>query len=43
VKLTLGKKLIRIGTDDDEELAKFVGEKTGLGVLPNSRATDTLG
>lgn len=32
VKLTLGRKLIRIGTDDAEGLAKFLGERTGLPV-----------
>ncbi len=30
VKLTLGRKIIRVGTDDAENLAKFLGEKTGL-------------
>ena len=30
VKLTLGRKIIRVGTDDAEELAKFVREKSGL-------------
>jgi hypothetical protein len=30
VKLTLGRKIIRVGTDDAEELAKFLSEKTGL-------------
>ena len=30
VKLTLGRKIIRVGTDDVEELAKFLREKTGL-------------
>jgi hypothetical protein len=30
VKLTLGRKLIRIGTDDAQGLAKFLGERTGL-------------
>jgi len=33
VKLTLGRKIIRVGTDDADELAKFLGEKTGLGGL----------
>ena len=28
VKLTLGRKIIRVGTDDAEGLAKFLGEKT---------------
>ena len=31
VKLTLGRKVIRVGTDDAEGLAKFIREKTGLG------------
>jgi len=31
VKLTLGRKVIRVGTDDAEGLAKFLGERTGLG------------
>ena len=31
VKLTLGRKIIRVGTDDAEGLAKFLGEKIGLG------------
>jgi hypothetical protein len=30
VKLTLGQKVVRVGSDDVEGLAKFVGEKTGL-------------
>ena len=29
VKLTLGQKIIRIGTDDAENLAKFLRERTG--------------
>lgn len=29
VKLTLGRKVIRIGSDDAENLAKFLREKTG--------------
>ncbi len=29
VKLTLGRKIIRVGTDDAEGLARFVGEKIG--------------
>ena len=33
VKLTLGRKVIRVGTDDAEGLAKFLGEKTGLSGL----------
>jgi hypothetical protein len=32
VKLTLGRKIIRVGTDDAEGLAKVVGEKTGSGL-----------
>ena len=30
VKLTLGRKIIRVGTDDAEALATFTCEKTGL-------------
>ena len=30
VKLTLGRKIIRVGTDDAEGLAKVIREKTGL-------------
>jgi hypothetical protein len=30
VKLTLGRKIIRVGTDDAEELAKVIREKAGL-------------
>ena len=30
VKLTLDRKIIRVGTDDAEELAKFIREKIGL-------------
>ena len=30
VKLTLGRKVIRVGTDDAEGLVKVIGEKTGL-------------
>jgi hypothetical protein len=30
VKLTLGHKIIRVGTDDAEGLAKFLGEKTRI-------------
>ena len=30
LKLTLGRKIIRVGTDDAEELAKVIREKTGL-------------
>ena len=33
VKLTLGRKIIRVGTDDAEELAKFIREKIGRGGL----------
>jgi len=33
VKLTLGRKITRVGTDDAEELAKFLRERTGLGGL----------
>ena len=29
VKLTLGRKVVRVGTDDAENLAKFLGEKIG--------------
>jgi hypothetical protein len=32
VKLTLGRKVIRVGTDDADELAKFLGEKSGGGL-----------
>jgi hypothetical protein len=31
VKLTLGRKIVRVGTDDAYELAKSLGEKTGIG------------
>ena len=31
VKLTLGRKIIRVGTDDAEALAKVIREKMGLG------------
>ena len=37
VKLTLGRKIIRVGADDADELAKFLGEKTGLRGVSNSR------
>ena len=30
MKLTLGRKIIRVGTDDAEGLAKMVGEKIGV-------------
>ena len=30
VKLMLGRKIIRVGTDDAENLAKFLRERTGL-------------
>ncbi len=30
VKLTLGRKIVRVGTDDADELAKVIREKTGL-------------
>ena len=30
VKLTLGRKIIRVGTDDAEDLVKFLREKTDL-------------
>jgi len=30
VKLTLGRKIIRVGTDDAEGLAKFLHERTGI-------------
>ena len=33
VKLTLGRKIIRVGTDDAEELAKVIREKIGRGGL----------
>ena len=33
VKLTLGQKIIRVGTDDADELAKVIREKTGLSRL----------
>jgi hypothetical protein len=33
VKLTLGGKIIRVGTDDAEGLAKVIQAKTGLGGL----------
>jgi hypothetical protein len=33
VKLTLGRKVIRVGTDDVEGLAEVVREKTGRGGL----------
>jgi flagellin-like protein len=33
VKLTLGRKVIRVGTDDAENLAKVIRERTGLGGL----------
>ena len=33
VKVTLGRKIIRVGTDDAEELAKFIREKIGRGGL----------
>jgi hypothetical protein len=33
VKLTLGRKVIRVGTDDAEDLAKVIREKTGLSGL----------
>jgi hypothetical protein len=39
VKLTLGRKLIRIGTDDAEGLAKFLWERTGL---PNPTESDGM-
>jgi hypothetical protein len=29
VKLTLGQKIVRVGTDDAENLAKFLRERTG--------------
>jgi hypothetical protein len=32
VKLTLGRKIIRIGSDDAEGLANVIREKTGLGL-----------
>ena len=31
VKLTLGRKFIRVGTDDAQGLARFLAEKTGSG------------
>ena len=31
VKLTLGRKIIRVGTDDADELAKIIREKMGRG------------
>ena len=31
VKLTLGRKIVRVGTDDAHELAKFLCRQTGLG------------
>ena len=31
VKLTLGRTIIHVGTDDADELAKFVAEKVGDG------------
>ena len=34
VKLTLGQKTIRVGTDDAENLAKVICERTGRGGLP---------
>ena len=33
VKLTLGRKTIRVGTDDAEGLAKVIREKAGIGGL----------
>jgi hypothetical protein len=30
VKLTLGRKVMRVGTDDAEGLVKFLGERTGV-------------
>ena len=33
VKLTLGRKIIRVGTDDAEGLAKVIREKNGSGGL----------
>jgi hypothetical protein len=30
VKLTLGRTIVRVGTDDADELAKVIREKTGL-------------
>jgi hypothetical protein len=33
VKLTLGRKIIRVGTDDADNLAKFLEKKTGLSRL----------
>ena len=33
VKLTLGRKIIRVGTDDADGLARFLGEKTGISGL----------
>ena len=33
VKLTLGRKIIRVGTDDAEGLATFLGKKTGISRL----------
>jgi hypothetical protein len=33
VKLTLGRKIIRVGSDDDAELAKLLGEKMGISRL----------
>ena len=32
VKLTLGSKIIRVGTDDTGELAKVIREKAGSGL-----------
>ena len=29
VKLTLGRKIVRVGTDDADELAKVIREKIG--------------
>ena len=37
VKLTLGRKIIRVGTDDAEELVNVVREKMGSSGLSNSR------
>ncbi len=34
VKLALGRKMIRVGTDDADELAKVIREKTDVGKFP---------
>jgi len=35
VKVTLGRKIVRVGTDDAGELAKFIREKAGISLLSN--------